>query len=198
MHLDLSELIKNIGYLGVFAIVFAESGLFFGFFLPGDSLLFTAGFIASQGYLSLPILLIGCFVAAVLGDNVGYSFGNQMGRRFFDNCKESFWFKKSYLKETEEFYEKHGTKTIVLARFIPIVRTFAPIVAGIAKMNYKKFLSYNLIGGLAWGCGITSAGYFLGTLVPNAHKYLTPIVIGIILISIMPPLFAIISGKNKN
>lgn len=197
MHLDLVELIRSIGYLGVFAIVFAESGLFFGFFLPGDSLLFTAGFIASQGLLSLPILLIGCFVAAVLGDNIGYTFGHRVGRKFFENLQESFWFKKSYLTKTEEFYAKHGAQTIILARFIPIVRTFAPIVAGIASMNYSKFLSFNIIGGICWAIGVTSAGYFLGTMVPNAHKYLLPIVAGIIVLSIVPPIIEILRNARK-
>lgn len=185
MHGDLGELIQNIGYIGIFAIVFAESGLFFGFFLPGDSLLFTAGFLASQEILSLPILLVGCFLAAVFGDNVGYLFGHRVGRKFFQK-EDSFFFHKKNLIHTEEFYKKHGAKTIILARFMPIIRTFAPIVAGIGSMNYATFIKYNIIGGVLWGIGVTSAGYFLGRLIPGADKYLLPIIILIVLASILP------------
>ena len=185
MEIDLKVLIQNIGYAGIFGIVFAESGLFFGCFLPGDSLLFMAGFLASQGLFSMPILLIGCFLAAVLGDNVGYAFGHKFGRKLFQK-EDSFFFRKENLLKTENFYKKHGAKTIVMARFIPIIRTFAPIVAGLAAMEYKTFLRYNLIGGVLWGVGVTSAGYFLGKIIPNAEHYLLPIVIGIVIISVIP------------
>ena len=185
MEIDLKVLIQNIGYAGIFGIVFAESGLFFGCFLPGDSLLFMAGFLASQGLFSMPILLIGCFLAAVLGDNVGYAFGHKFGRKLFQK-EDSFFFRKENLLKTENFYKKHGAKTIVIARFIPIIRTFAPIVAGLAAMEYKTFLRYNLIGGVLWGVGVTSAGYFLGKIIPNAEHYLLPIVIGIVIISVIP------------
>jgi membrane-associated protein len=185
MHLDLRELIQQIGYIGIFAIVFAESGLFFGFFLPGDSLLFTAGFLASQEILSLPVLLIGCFIAGVLGDNVGYAFGQKVGRRFFQK-DDSFFFHKKNLIKTEEFYKKHGSKTIVLARFIPVIRTFAPIVAGIANMHYPSFFRFNIVGGLLWGVGVTFAGFALGKVLPGADKYLLPIILLIIFLSILP------------
>ncbi|MEY3370377.1 MAG: hypothetical protein RLZZ361_1047 [Cyanobacteriota bacterium] len=185
MHLDLRELIQQIGYIGIFGIVFAESGLFFGFFLPGDSLLFTAGFLASQEILSLPVLLIGCFLSAVLGDNVGYAFGQKVGRRFFQK-EDNFFFHKKNLLKTEEFYKKHGPKTIVLARFIPVIRTFAPIVAGIANMHYPSFFRFNIVGGLLWGVGVTFAGFALGKVLPGADKYLLPIILGIIVISILP------------
>jgi membrane-associated protein len=185
MEIDLKVLIQNIGYAGIFGIVFAESGLFFGCFLPGDSLLFMAGFLASQGLFSMPILLIGCFLAAVLGDNVGYAFGHKFGRKLFQK-EDSFFFRKENLLKTENFYKKHGAKTIVIARFIPIIRTFAPIVAGLAAMEYKTFLRYNLIGGVLWGVGVTSAGYFLGKIIPNAEHYLLPIVIGIVIVSVIP------------
>ncbi|MEB3316331.1 MAG: DedA family protein [Candidatus Melainabacteria bacterium] len=185
MEIDLKVLIQNIGYAGIFGIVFAESGLFFGCFLPGDSLLFMAGFLASQGLFSMPILLIGCFLAAVLGDNVGYAFGHKFGRKLFQK-EDSFFFRKENLLKTEDFYKKHGAKTIVIARFIPIIRTFAPIVAGLAAMEYKTFLRYNLIGGVLWGVGVTSAGYFLGKIIPNAEHYLLPIVIGIVIVSVIP------------
>ena len=188
MEFDLKTLIQNIGYVGIFGIVFAESGLFFGCFLPGDSLLFTAGFLASQGLLSLPVLLIGCFIAAVLGDNVGYAFGHKVGRKLFQK-EDSFLFKKENLTKTEEFYKKHGAKTIVLARFIPIIRTFAPIIAGIAEMDYKTFLRYNFIGGLLWGVGVTAAGYYLGKIIPDAEHYLLPIIIVIVIVSVIPALY---------
>ena len=128
--MDLQTLLPTIGYFGIFAIVFAESGLLIGFFLPGDSLLFTAGFLASQGIFNIVLLTLGCFIAAVVGDSVGYAFGHKVGRRLF-NRKESILFHKDNLIKAENFYEKHGRKTIIVARFLPVVRTFAPIVAGI-------------------------------------------------------------------
>ena len=140
--IDLISLIKTAGYLGLFFIVFAESGLFIGFFLPGDSLLFTAGFLASQGYLNIWILAPLMFVAAVLGDNFGYAFGKKVGPALF-NKEDSFLFHKDHLVKANDFYAKHGPKTIVMARFLPIVRTFAPILAGVGKMEYKTFNSDN-------------------------------------------------------
>lgn len=195
IHFDLSQLIQTIGYAGLFGIIFAESGLLFGFFLPGDSLLFTAGLLASQGTFSLPVLLVGCFLAAVLGDNVGYAFGNRVGKKLF-NREDSIFFHKSYIKKAQEYYERHGAKTIVLARFIPVVRTFAPIVAGIGSMNYKTFVTYNLIGGVIWAIGIPTAGYYLGKLIPDVDKYLLPIVIVIVFSSILPQIIHIIRDKN--
>jgi membrane-associated protein len=185
---DLATLIKTVGYLGVFFIVFAESGLFFGFFLPGDSLLFTAGFLASQGFLNFPILVILCVSGAILGDSVGYWFGHKVGQKLY--CRpDSRFFKKEHLTAAHEFYEKHGGKTIVLARFMPFIRTFAPIVAGAAEMTYRKFLSYNVIGGILWGMGVTTLGYTLGSVIPGVDRYLLPIIILIILISISPGLY---------
>jgi membrane-associated protein len=181
----MEELIKTVGYVGLFAIVFAESGLLIGFFLPGDSLLFTAGFLASQNVLSLPILLVLFAIAAVVGDSVGYTFGRRVGRRLFERG-DSMFFKKKHLIKAEEFYEKHGSKTIIIARFMPIVRTFAPIVAGIALMNYRRFVTYNIVGGLLWACGVTLAGYFLGNLIPDVDKYLLPIIVLIVLVSVLP------------
>jgi membrane-associated protein len=195
MHLDLRELIQQIGYIGIFGIVFAESGLFFGFFLPGDSLLFTAGFLASQEILSLPVLLIGCFISAVLGDNVGYAFGQKVGRKFFQK-EDNFFFHKKNLIKTEEFYKKHGSKTIVIARFIPVIRTFAPIVAGIANMHYPSFFRFNIVGGLLWGVGVTFAGFALGKVLPGADKYLLPIILLIIFISILPGINHFLQDSN--
>lgn len=193
MHLQL--LIETIGYIGVFGIIFAESGLLFGFFLPGDSLLFTAGFLASQGIFNIWILSTGCFLAAVIGDSVGYFFGHKVGKRLFHK-KESFFFHKDNLKKAELFYEKHGGKTIILARFIPLIRTFAPIVAGIGSMRYSAFLFYNVIGGLIWGVGVTLSGYYLGRLIPDVDKYLIPIILGIIVISLLPTIIHVLKDSE--
>jgi membrane-associated protein len=192
---NLISLIKTAGYLGVGGIVFAESGLFFGFFLPGDSLLFTAGFLASQNFLNIVVLLPIIFAAAVAGDSVGYAFGRRVGPKIFKR-EDSLLFHKDHLQRAEKFYEKHGGKTIILARFMPIVRTFAPIVAGVGKMRYSTFLAYNLIGGFLWSFGITGAGYFLGSTVPNIDKYLLPIILGIILLSASPVLWHLLKEKE--
>src|SRR3990167_4377739 len=156
-HLDLIELIKAAGYLGVFGIVFLESGLMVVFFFPGDSLLFTAGFLASQGYLDIKILIAGCFVAAVAGDSIGYYIGAKLGPMVFKK-EDSIFFHKKHLEKAQAFYDKHGGKTIILARFMPIIRAFAPVVAGAGKMDYKRFVFFNLIGGILWAVGITLAG----------------------------------------
>ncbi len=189
--MDLVALIKTVGYIGVFAIVYAESGLFIGFFLPGDSLLFTAGFLASQDLFSLPVLVAGCFLAAVLGDSTGYAFGRRVGKRLFQKEDSRFFHKKNVLR-AQAFYEKHGAKTIVLARFVPIVRTFAPIVAGIGEMRYRTFVIFNLVGGLLWAVGVTLAGYFLGNLIPDVDKYLLPIIFLIILVSVLPGILHVV------
>jgi len=183
---DLVPLIKTAGYFGIFFIVFAESGLFIGFFLPGDSLLFTAGFLASQGYLNIWILTALAFVGAVLGDSVGYAFGRRVGPKIFTR-EDSIFFHKDHIMRAEKFYEAHGPKTIVLARFMPIVRTFAPIVAGIGHMRYRTFIFYNVIGGALWGIGLPSLGYLLGNTIPDIDRFLIPIIIGIIVVSALPP-----------
>jgi membrane-associated protein len=198
MHFDLPQLIKSIGYFGVWAIVFAESGLLVGFFLPGDSLLFTAGFLASQNFLDIRVLVFGCFVFAVLGDNVGYATGYRFGRRLFQ--KEDSWlFHKKHLVTAQNFYDKHGKKAVVLARFMPIVRTFAPIVAGMGSMQYKTFMVYNLIGGFVWTVGMTLLGYFLGKVIPaeQIDKYLLPIIGAIIVISVIPSIIHIIQERRS-
>ncbi len=186
MEFDLVELITTVGYIGVFGIIFAETGLLGGFFLPGDSLLFTAGFLASQGILNLPVLVIGCFIAAVVGDTVGYWFGNKVGTPLFQR-EDSRFFKRRHLLKAQALYEQHGGKIIVIARFMPFVRTFAPIVAGIGTMHYGRFLSFNVIGGVLWAIGMPVAGYFLGSAIPDVDKYMLPIVFGIIVISVLPP-----------
>jgi len=192
----LETLIKTAGLVGLFAIVFAESGLLIGFFLPGDSLLFTAGFLASQGFFNIALLLIVTFFAAVLGDSVGYTFGKKVGKKLFTR-DDSLFFKKANLLKAQEFYKKYGVKTIVLARFIPIVRTFAPIVAGAGDMRYKTFVSYNVIGGLLWTAGMTLGGFFLGSIIPDVDKYLLPIILLIIFFSVLPPIVEIIKERIK-
>ncbi len=198
MHFDLQTILPTIGYLGIFAIVFAESGLLIGFFLPGDSLLFTAGFLASQGVFDIRVLAVGCFAMAVAGDTVGYMFGHKVGKRLFQK-KDSLLFHKDNLMRAERFYEKHGKKTIIIARFMPVIRTFAPIVAGIGSMHYRTFIVYNVAGGFLWAVGLSVAGYFLGRLIPDVDKYLLPIIGLIIVASVAPPAYHILKDpKHRN
>jgi len=200
--IDIEAIISAFGVLGIMAIVFAESGLLIGFFLPGDSLLFTAGFLANVEILKINIhLLVGLlFIAAVLGDSVGYTFGRRIGRKLFDK-PNSRLFKQEHLQKAEAFYEKQGGKTIILARFIPIVRTFAPVVAGVGKMKYKTFVSYNIIGGILWAGGITYLGYFLGawftSLGLDIDQVILPVVAVIILLSISPAIIHLIKDKEQ-
>lgn len=195
LGIDLVSLVKTAGYVGLFFIIFAESGLFVGFFLPGDSLLFTAGFLASQDYLHIVPLVILTFSAAILGDNFGYAFGRKIGVKIF-NKEDSLIFHKDHLKSAQAYYEKYGGKTIILARFLPVVRTFAPIIAGVGEMKYSQFLFYNLIGGLMWGLGMPLLGYFLGSTVPNIDRYLVPIILFIIFGSMIPPIWHFLKEKH--
>jgi membrane-associated protein len=183
MSLLSAEKIAHAGIVVVAGVIFAESGLMVGFFLPGDSLLFTAGFLASQGFVNVHVLAGACFVAAVIGDSVGYAFGKRMGPRLLKRPDGKI-FKKKYIAQAEAFYQEHGKKTIILARFTPIVRTFAPIVAGLGSMNYRTFLTYNVIGGALWTLGLTYLGYFLGGLIPEG--YLEPAILLVIFISLLP------------
>src|SRR5947209_2200876 len=185
--LDPNHLISSYGTLGIFAIIFAESGLFFGFFLPGDSLLLTAGLFAAGGKLNIWYLLPLVFVAAVLGDNVGYWFGRKTGPPLFSR-PASLLFKPKNLLAARAFYDKHGGKTMILARFMPFIRTFAPIVAGAVEMPYRSFLMYNATGGLLWGVGVTLAGFALGKAFPPEilDKYFLLIVVVVIFLSVLP------------
>lgn len=199
---DLIDFIKYVGVLGVALVIFAESGLLIGFFLPGDSLLFTAGFLTFTGYLPINIHLLVAilFISAALGDSVGYTFGRRVGHRVF-NRQSSLLFKQENVQKAQTFYEKHGGKTIIIARFIPIVRTFAPVVAGVAKMNYRTFLSFNLIGAFLWAAGVTYLGYFAGSWFESVgieiDTVILPIVLVIILLSVLPPLFHVFKDKKQ-
>jgi len=184
-HFDLDSIIRTVGYFGVFGIIFAETGLFFGIFLPGDSLLFTAGFLASQGHFNIVALCLVCFVAAVAGDATGYYIGDRMGRRLFTK-PESRIFKPEYLLKAQHFFEKHGGKAIIIGRFMPIVRTMVPMVAGAGTMTYHKFFTFNVIGAFLWAVCVTLAGYFLGSTIPGVDKYLLPIIAVILVVSVAP------------
>lgn len=203
------DLVDFIIYLGIFAIlivIFAESGLLIGFFLPGDSLLFTAGALFATGILpgNIPInihwFVVLLFIAAVLGDTVGYWFGRKAGPRIFKKPDAKI-FKQQHIQNAQNFYEKHGGKTVIMARFVPIVRTFAPIVAGVGKMEYGKFLTYNLIGGFLWTFGITYLGYLVGNVLIAAgidiDTVILPIIFLIVLISVLPPTIHILKEKKN-
>lgn len=194
--LDIVALIRAVGLIGVTAIIFAESGLFIGFFLPGDSLLFTAGILASQDILDIRWLVPLCYAAAVLGDSFGYWFGRRVGPAIFSR-EDSLLFHKDHLRRAQEFYTQHGGKTIILARFMPIIRTFAPIVAGVGAMRYPSFLFYNLIGGLVWAVCIPLLGYYLGNAVPDIEKYIIPGVVIIIFLSILPPIIEVLKDSSQ-
>ena len=194
---DLNEILKDIGLLGIFAMIFAESGLLVGIFLPGDSVLFSAGVLASQGWFNLPLLALGSFVAAVSGDAVGYAFGRRVGRRLYER-PDSRFFKRKHLEAAEIFYEKHGGKAIVLARFMPVVRTLAPIVAGMSAMRYRRFAFYNVFGAVLWAIGLTVAGYYLGEAIPNIDHYLLPIIAVIILLSAAPTIIHLAASHRQD
>ena len=175
------------GEIGLWLIIFAETGLLIGFFLPGDSLLFTAGLLASQGHLDLALVLIGSFVAAVAGDAVGYTVGSRLGPRLFRR-PNSRLFRQEYVERTREFFDRHGPKTVILARFVPIVRTFAPVMAGVGAMRRRTFTLYNVAGGLVWSVGVTMLGYALADAIGSSvDKYLLPLIALIVIISFIPP-----------
>jgi len=202
--LDPKELIDKVGLFGIWAVIFAESGLLIGFFLPGDSLLFTAGFLASgpdalidRGLPHLPLipLLLGCFVAAVAGDQVGYLFGKRVGPALFRRPNSRF-FKQQNIDKAQAFFDKHGAKTIVLARFVPIVRTFTPIVAGVGNMKYRTFVIYNVLGGFLWAIGVTLLGYFLGQ-VDVVEQNLEISILCIVAISVLPIVFEVVKSRRE-
>ena len=192
---SLIDIILTGVYLGVFGIVFAETGLFLGFFLPGDSLLFIAGFLAGTGLFSLPFLLVGIATAAILGNFVGYEFGKFVGPKLFQK-EDSLIFKKAHLIKAQKYYQVHGPKTIFLARFMPIVRTFAPIVAGIAQMDLKVFWIYNIISGVIWSTALVLLGYFLGNIL-FVREHLEIIILLVIFISFLPAIIEYLKEKRK-
>ena len=200
LSLDPKEILNDLspyGELGLMLIVFAETGLLIGFFLPGDSLLFTAGILANQGKLNLAAVLIGCFVAAVVGDQLGFTIGQRMGPRLLRR-PDSRFFKREFIDRTEDFFDRHGAKTIVLARFVPIVRTFAPVVAGIGKMSRRTFISFNVIGAFIWVFGVTLAGYLLADVIGDSiDTYLYPLIAAIIVISLIPPFIEWLKAKKQ-
>lgn len=193
--ISIEKIIRQFGILAIGGIVFAESGLLIGFFLPGDTLLLLAGVLASQGELELIPLLIVIASAAIIGDNVGYSIGRRTGHRIFKK-EDGILFHKENIERAQAFYEKHGGKTIIIARFVPVVRTFAPMVAGIAKMPRRRFMAFNVVGGLLWGVGVTLLGYFVGSKIPHIDKYLNYVVLAVVIGSIAISLLHLLRNDN--
>jgi len=188
MSLDPVHLIQSAGLIGVFFMVFSETGLFFGFFLPGDSLLFPIGILAAQGFIDPWSFALAASLGAILGDSVGYFLGRRFGPAIFIK-EESFFFSKKYVERTERFYEKYGRTTVFLARFTPIVRTFAAPMAGVGKMPYPIFLFWNILGGIIWPIVLIGAGYFFGSKIPNIDKYIVPGVIAVVVLFALPVIF---------
>ncbi|WP_433546363.1 DedA family protein [Streptomyces sp. CA-294286] len=196
--LDPDFLLNQFGLYGLLAIVFAESGLLIGFFLPGDSLLFTAGLLVTTGVLKTPLWLLCLLIviAAVVGDQVGYLFGRKVGPALFSR-PDSKIFKQENVQKAHEFFEKHGPKALILARFVPIVRTFTPIIVGVSKMNYRTFIIYNVVGGVLWGAGVTLLGAALGN-VEFVHKNIEMILIAIVLLSVVPIVVEVIKARSQS
>lgn len=192
----LDDLIRWGGYLVLVAIVFTETGLLVGFFLPGDSLLITAGLVAAAGGLNIWWTNALLVVAAVAGDSVGYAIGARIGPRLFTREK-SLLFNPAHVERTRRFYARHGAKTIVIARFVPIIRTFAPVVAGVGTMAYRRFLFYNMAGGLGWVTSMTWAGYLLGRTIPNIGEYIHIVVIVVIVLSVVPIAVEILRERRR-
>lgn len=186
---------EQFGYIGLFAVVFFES-FPLTFFFPGDSLLFATGFLASQGVFSLPLLILTFFVAGTTGYIFSYFFGQRIIRRFFTDDKSKI-FNPKYITYTHQFFEKYGAKTIIIGRFVPVVRSFGPALAGVANLTFKRFLSYTIIGGIFWSSVMTLIGFYLGRILPKADAYLTPIIITIIFISILPTVFEYLKRNHK-
>lgn len=190
------ESIARTGLWFIALIIFTESGLLVGFFLPGDTLLIAAGVLASQGALPIEWTIITIATAAIVGDNVGYTIGQYSGKRLFHKS-DGILFRKEYVERSQAFYEKHGGKTIILARFIPIVRTFAPMVAGIGKMPRGRFFFYNVVGAVLWSSSITLLGYWIGSKIPGIGNYLEYAIIGVVLLSFAPAVWHISRDKKS-
>jgi membrane-associated protein len=192
---DIPLIVQTYGLVGIGVIVFLESSIFP--ILPGDSLLFTAGFLASQNILPIIPLFVTVFVAAVLGDSTGYALGRRYGNTIFSK-PESFFLSPDHIEKTRIFFQKHGPKSVILARFIPIVRTFIPIFAGVGSMKYRTFLTYNIIGGFLWSTSLVFAGYYITSFIPNADKHIHEIVVLILFISFLPGVIEYITTRKKN
>ena len=193
---DVESLVRIGGIAGLTVIVFVETGLLIGFFLPGDSLLVTAGLFAARGDIAVLPLIAALSIAAVLGDTVGYNIGKRSGPRLFTRT-DSLFFNKKHLVSTKEFYDRHGPFTIVIARFVPIIRTFAPVVAGIGAMEYKRFISYNVVGGVGWVLSMVFGGYYLGQIIPNIDKNIDKVIVVVIFLSLLPILIKVAREKMK-
>jgi membrane-associated protein len=193
---DVESLVRVGGLAGLTAIVFVETGLLVGFFLPGDSLLVTAGLFAARGDLEVVPMIVVLSIAAILGDTVGYNIGARAGPKLFTR-PDSLLFNRKHLITTKEFYERHGPFTIVIARFIPILRTFAPVVAGIGGMEYKRFIVYNVAGGIGWVVTTVLGGYFLGQMVPNIHDHIHKVIAVVIVLSLLPAIIKVAKEKLK-
>lgn len=194
-HLDPVAMVQAGGYLGIAILIFAESGVLLGIFFPGDSLLFAAGLLSANGFFAFGPLALIVVASAILGDSVGYWFGTKVGDNLFKR-PDSRFFKQEYVTRTQKFFLTYGGRAVVLARFVPIVRTIAPILAGVGTMKYSRFLSYNALGGFLWGAGMVSLGYFLGSIIPNSERYIFPLSLVIIVISFLPILLEFIRGKR--
>lgn len=193
---SLDTVIRWGGYVLLVAIVFTETGLLVGFFLPGDSLLITAGLVAAAGGLNIWWLNALLAVAAIAGDNVGYAIGARIGPRLFTREK-SLLFNPAHVRRTREFYARHGAKTIVIARFVPIIRTFAPVVAGVGQMAYRRFVVYNIAGGIGWVASLTWAGYLLGQAIPNIADHIHVVVIIVVILSVIPIVLEIVKERRR-
>lgn len=199
MDFHFTDLITHAGLWAIFATIFVESGLLIGFFLPGDTLLFAAGLYASlPGGFNIFYLISGSIIAAILGDNLGYYIGQRYGHRVFKR-EESIFFHKDHLVKAEQFYKKYGPITIVLARFVPVIRAFAPVLAGVGKMNYGTFVTYNILGGILWVASMSLLGFYLGSRIENIDKYVLPIILTAVIASVIaPPLIALAKRMVKN
>lgn len=195
---DLPALVQWAGYVGLTAIIFTETGLLIGFFLPGDSLLVTAGLLCSQPEFGLNVYILGLLLtaAAIIGDTVGYKIGQVTGPRIFTR-EESLLFRRAHLLKAQAFYEKHGGKTIIIARFVPIIRTFAPVVAGVGQMRYRSFLAYNVVGGVLWVWSMLFTGYFLGRWVPGIDQHIEKVILVVIFLSILPGIIAWLRERSR-
>ena len=193
---NVPELVRIVGQFGVPLIIFAETGLLLGFFLPGDSLLITAGLFGARGDLSLPLLLATLIPAAIIGNATGYAIGKRTGRALY-NRPDSLLFRREHLRVTHAYYERHGGKTIIIAQFAPILRTFAPVVAGVALMGYRRFATYNVVGAVLWIASMTLGGYLLGNLIPNIDKRIDLVVMVVIAISLLPAVIAWLRSRHS-